>query len=330
MELTYTDASWARAGALRAFSLDMEFGGGEATNDFELAVPPGVFLEVGALVYADGTEYGGVVDGFGIDCSKSPAKRTYTGRTWHGVLAGKVVVPEGDHFSVEGDANACVAAVIDRVGDCGLFEAESAPSGIEVPRFDLPRFCDAYTGLRRMLASAGARLSVARERGRVLLSAVPASPTVETSATCASLRLAANERPVNHLVCAGEGEGGERAVVHLYADASGAVSREQSLFGLDEVAELYSFTTADEERLVEGGTERLRGYQDAVEASMSVPEGGPLTVGDVVSCRVPEAGASASAEVESVVVSVGPNGARVSPQLGEAAAAEAGARRREP
>lgn len=62
MDLIYTNADLVDQGVLQDCVLDLAFGTDE--NDFELEVPAdGVTLEAGALLYMEGTEYGGMVDG---------------------------------------------------------------------------------------------------------------------------------------------------------------------------------------------------------------------------------------------------------------------------
>ncbi len=322
VDLTYTDAGHKRVGILRKFEADIEFGSKDASNDYVLTVPMDFSLELKALIYIDGTEYGGVVDGTGIDYSDEIPKKTYTGRTWHGILARKIILPEGENYTVSGDANACIQAVINRVGDSdSLFKVASEASGIKVTNYKFERFCDAYTGLVNMLKSVGARLSIVRKNGYTWLSAVQAEPTTVVAASTPEFKGSYNSRPVNHLVCAGEGENNERVLVHLYADKDGNVSSKQSLFGLDEVAELYSFTSADADQITEDGTDKLKDYQDATEASMDVPEGEAKTIGDQVVCYDANTGFRASAEVEIVNVTIDKDGITIKPSLGEAQAA---------
>lgn len=319
MELIYTDAERATRSVLRKFSLDIEFGGDTATNDFRLTVGMGVSIDIGALIFIDGTEYGGIVDGWGVDYSGTIPKRTYTGRSWHGILYRKVVKPVGEHFTVSGDANACIASLMSHIGNSEVFRVVDSDSGIVISSYQFKRFCDAYSGLRNMLASVDARLSIVRERGYVWLSAVPATVSTETSATASGLKIEDNLRPVNHLICAGEGENEERVVVDLYADSEGNISQTQSLFGIDEVSELYSFTTADREQITEDGTDRLAEYQQSTEASMTIPADRTYTVGDVIKSRDAIAG-SATAQVDTVTVTVDKDSISVSYSNGEAQA----------
>ena len=64
---------------------------------------------------------------------------------------------------------------------------------------------------------------------------------------------------INHLVCAGEGEGIDRKILHLYVQKDGSIGQAQYYNGLDEREALYSYTSVeDDAKLLEEGTERLR------------------------------------------------------------------------
>lgn len=90
MDLIYTNAKRVDQGVLSAFAFDLSFGASE--NDFEMTVGKSeAVLEPGAFVYMEGTEYGGIVDG--RKTRTSDENITYKGRTWHGILNSKVIVP---------------------------------------------------------------------------------------------------------------------------------------------------------------------------------------------------------------------------------------------
>lgn len=315
VELIYTDAAHNRKGVMRDFILDMEFGGGSASNDYVLRLPLSQKVDVHGFIFIDGTEYGGVVDGDGVDYSTEIPQRVFSGRSWHGVLAHKVVMPEGTNYTVSGDANTCIRAVITRVGLADLFTVVSESSGMTVNSYKFDRFTDAYTGLRKMLATVGAYLEIKREFGKVWLAAKPLSDVTETPASSVGMKAQANTRPVNHLVCAGEGEGEQRVVVHLYADAKGNISQKQTFFGIDEVAETYSFTSADVESLTENGIERLASYQNSVTADMEPNE--TKQIGDLITCFDPKTGFAVASAVEQVNVTVNQDGITVKQTLGD-------------
>lgn len=318
-DIVYTDAEGRDQGILSGCKLDVEFG--DRGNDFELTCPEDVRIDYGAYVYVEGTEWGGIVDRANPDTAEHVVR--YKGRSWHGVLGGKVLCPGSgeDRISVSGDANAALAEVVRRCGLEGLFSARGVPSGIAVS-FSFRRFCDAWSGIREMLSAHGAKPRLSFDGERVEIWAEPAadySAPEEWDSDRADVELEHDARPVNHLVCAGEGELGERVVVHLYADASGAVSEDQSLFGEDEVAAYYNYTNADAAQLREDGGKRLEEMQSADSCSVSVASGS-YGLGDVVGANDPLTGRQVSAAISCVTAIVSNGFATVSYKAGQAGA----------
>lgn len=315
MRLICTDASWRDLCALGECTMDMEFGdGGDDANTFELRIPVGSApdgLAFGSLVYVDGTEYGGVVDDIGSDTTGKVHKALFGGRTWHGVLEGRVLRPDrgADYLSVSGEANAVLLQLVHRMGLAGLFAVDASDSGIRVShRF--ARYVAGYTGLRAMLAPAGAKLAMRWDGGRVVLSAAPrrdwSSEEFEGRRTPIRINLAS--RPVNHLVCLGKGDLAARTVVDLFADEDGNVSKTQTLFGVDEVELAYDYSSAEDDELEEQGRKRLAELQDA--STCDVPElpSADFDVGDVVGGRDSRLGIYVSAPIARKVVTIGKRG----------------------
>lgn len=286
-DIVATDSAHRDLCVLRGCRLDVEFGDSGA-NDLELTVDAssGQRVAMGALVYIDGTEYGGVVDASEADSDTGTVR--YTGRSWHGVLAGKVVQPPPgqDHRTVSGEANSLLLSLIGLLDLGDVMTASAEDSGIEVSGFSYDRFCDGYSGARKMLASAGARLAVAYDStiGRAVLSAAPSVDwSTGPDSNMAAVEVRRVHRCVNHLISLGEGEGASRVVRHDYADADGNVSQVRTLAGADEITEVYEYTTADASQLAERGPERLRELQDhgSLKASIEGDEY-EYAVGDVL------------------------------------------------
>lgn len=283
-DICYTDASSVDVGVLRGASLNTVWG--DSGNDFELTVdiasPERV--EDGALVYVEGTEYGGVVDE--REASSSDGTIRYRGRSWHGMLRDRVLCPDAgaDYLTVSGEANAVLLSLVSRMGLSDVMTVSSAASGIEV-KHQFARFTDAYSGIRAMLSASGARLAVAYDSvaSRAVLSAVPVvdwsdGPTSDQ----AGVDVTRVSRPYNHLVCLGSGELRDRVVQHWYADEAGKVSGKQSLFGVDERATTYDYSNAGADELSVEGPKKLAEYQraDSMDATLDVD--GAYAVGDVV------------------------------------------------
>lgn len=308
-DICYTDAAHADVGVLRGASLNVTWG--DSGNDFELTVDlaSGARLEDGALVYVEGTEWGGVVDE--REASQSDGTLRYRGRSWHGVLRDRVLCPDpgADYLTVSGEANAVLLSLVSRMGLGDVMTAPVAASGVTVKHTF--RYCDAYSGIRAMLAASGARLAVAYDAtaGRAVLSAVPIvdwsdGPTSDV----ADVDVTRVHRPYNHLVCLGAGELRDRVVQHWYADERGNVSGTQTLTGVDERATTYDYTNASAEELAQDGPKKLAEYQAADSMSATLALDGSYAVGDVVPGTDVDTGTEVSVTVGTVDVTVTDDG----------------------
>nr|WP_073294076.1 hypothetical protein [Parolsenella massiliensis] len=309
-DICYTDAARRDVGVLRGTSLNVTWG--DSGNDFELTVDlaSGARLEDGALVYVEGTEWGGVVDE--REASQSDGALRYRGRSWHGILRDRVLCPDpgADYLTVSGEANAVLLSLVSRMGLSDVMTAPATASGVTV-KHTFDRYCDAYTGIRKMLAASGARLAVSYDAaaGRAVLSAVPIvdwsdGPTSDV----ADVDVTRVHRPYNHLVCLGAGELRNRVVQHWYADAKGNISQTQTLRGLDERATTYDYTNASAEELAQDGPKKLAEYQAADSMSATLALDGSYAVGDVVPGTDIDTGTEVSVTVGTVDVTVTDDG----------------------
>lgn len=90
MDLIYTNESLEDVGVLLNYELDMAYGIDE--NNFECTVDTESHCcQAGYYLYIEGTEYGGIVDNIQVDTESKSV--VYSGRTWHGILGSKVIVP---------------------------------------------------------------------------------------------------------------------------------------------------------------------------------------------------------------------------------------------
>lgn len=299
MELIYTDEAGIDRGMLLTASGDFAVG---EENTWSLNIPDPAPISDGCYVYIDGTEFGGVVDN--IETDTGAGYSTYSGRTLQGILATNIVCPPAgaDYLELSGEANACIAAVLAAVGLGAPFEADAGDSGIAVGhRFD--RFCDAYNGLRAMLAASGARLRIRFRSARVMLSAERIRDLTGFDSALHRMTVK-RERAYNHLVCLGAGELRDRAVVHLYADDEGNVSREQSIFGAAHMAKVYDYSNAAEDELVESGTKELESLQTSDSVDLVDELAGDYEIGDVAGARYEPTGATVTEEVSGKIARV--------------------------
>ncbi len=254
-----------------------------------------------SLVYAEGSDAGGMIDGVSIDTSKDVNQVTYSGRSWSGMLASKVICPDtgADHLVVSGDADSVIASIIKRVGLDGLFAASGAASGITVNNYAFERYCNAYEGLQAMLASVGAKLQMAYSGAskKIVVSASLKEEVSFDSDTQPGIKMTKSYLRTNHLICLGKGEGAARERCDWFADEKGNVSERQTLFGVYEIAETYEQTSSEYDKLKEDGKKKLIDLQDSDSIELSIDDAGEHDVGDTVSANEVNYGIAASAAI---------------------------------
>lgn len=267
MDLIYADENKRDIGVLSAFEMDMAYGADE--NDFSCTVDRGDHCcREKYYLYVEGEEYGGIIDDIGV--STGEEEIYYSGRTWHGILEAKVIEPDAssDYLVLTGEANEILQDLIERLDAEDLFEASSEDSGIEVSNYQMPRYCYGYTGILKMLKDAEAKLKMNWHQGKVILSAEPRadySQDEEFDTSQVDLRLKKRYRPKNHIVCLGQGDLKDRAVIHIFTDENGGIQpylkegvtealqdsdyildkSQQVLFGHEENAEVYDVPNAE-------------------------------------------------------------------------------------
>lgn len=297
------------------FELDLAFGSDE--NAFELTCAEVLAPAEGQLVFVDGSEYGGVVDEASYEAGRDATGTvTCKGRTWHGILAGKRLLPDSSsgYLSVDGKAGEVLASLIARMGLSGLFSA--APDDTAVS-YTFERFCDGYSGLKALAKANGRKVAMRRKGGKVEISLPPAVDYAsKVDSDLLDFTLTSVHRCVNHLVCAGTGELEDRAVVHFYADSAGNVSHTQSLFGVDEICALYDYSNADEEKLEEEGKKKLQEYQTQGSVEVEAHDDIDVDVGDVISARDNAHGRTVTATVAKKIVKVSRGVATYSYEVG--------------
>ena len=297
------DSAIGNVRELSDFSMDLAFGSDE--NSFTLECEAAHAPIEGQFVFIDGTEYGGVVDEVSYEAGREASGTVLCkGRTWHGILAGKRLLPDSGsgYLSVSGKAGGALASLIERMGLSGLFSAAYDDSAI---KYTFDRFADGYSGLKAMAKANGRKVAMRRKGGKVEISLPPIVDYAnKVDSDLLDFTLTSVHRCVNHLVCAGTGELENRAVVHFYADAAGNVSHTQSLFGVDEICALYDYSNADEEKLEEEGRKKLQEYQTQGSVEVDAHDDIDVDVGDVISARDNAHGRTVSAEVAKKIVKV--------------------------
>ena len=309
MDLIYTNSERADIGVLSAYAFDLSYGASE--NNFEMVIGTAeAKLDYGAFIYMEGTEYGGIVDAKKARTNSESV--TYKGRTWHGIMNSKIVVPfAGDDYAVvAGEANEVLSILIEIVGLSDLFKVKNESSGINIERYQFKRFCRLYDGIADMLADNGAKLKIVWKNQAVELSAIPIDDYTKApiDGDIATLTVEQHEKKVNHLVCLGRGELSDREIIHLYADQNGEISETQYYTGLEEVADTYD--NSNSEDLRSDGVKRFKELRDNDKAEITLPENDELAydIGDIVEASDVQTGVAATASVTQKIVRIN-NGA---------------------
>lgn len=308
MDLIYTNRNRVDQGVLSAYALDLSYGAEE--NDYELILSAEeASLDFGAVIYVEGTEYGGTVDGRKSTTGADTV--TYMGRTWHGIMNSKVIQPDPgeDYLVVSGDANEILAFLVARLDLSGLFLAEESLSGMNISNYKFSRYCRAYDGMRAMLAAHGAKLKIEWKGRKVHLSAVPITDYTKMpiDGDVATLTVEQHRQTVNHLICLGRGDLAEREVIHLYVDQFGRIGDVQYYTGLDEITDTYENTNAESsDALRTDGIKKLTELCGTDTAEIAITESADMIydVGDIVGASDVASGVSVTETVVQKIVKI--------------------------
>lgn len=318
MVIVIADKTGKALRELADYELEVAFGDDE--NTITLTTDADVMAPQDGYVYIDGTEYGGTIDQ--IKSGTSTNTLSGTGRSWHGILAGKRIVPSSgqSHVVVSGQVSTVLQQIIELLDLDDLFEAPATESdAVAISSYQFERFVDAYTGLKAMCLANSLKLTMRCVSGKVLLGAkavVDYGSKVDSDLL--DFELTVISRCTNHLICGGTGENENRAIVHFYADSEGNVSHTQSLFGIDEIEGFYDYSNADEDQLEEDGKKKLEEMQTTGEVEVSVHEDLDINVGDIVTGRDNKTGMVVSAPIAKKIVKVSKGVAAFSYEAGTA------------
>lgn len=297
--LTVSKADGEDIAGTEDYVLDLSFG--DTGNTLEVFAPS-IPIKDGCLVSIDGTEYGGIIDTASDSLNGGVSTTTWSGRTWHGMLASKILVPSTDYINISDKAQTAIESIISMADFASVFGAKEGQSETVI-KCQLPRFCDAYTALRHLASAAGSRLRIQRSDGKTLIWLEPLTDN-RLDSDALDYKSKTSYHPVNHLVCAGKGELASRTVINLYADRAGRISKTQSLFGQDEVAMLYDYNNVDDAELEKEGTKKLKELQAQSSVDVTVHDGLNLYVDDVVVAENQDTGRRTQATIGKKIVKV--------------------------
>lgn len=308
MDLIYMNVEKEDIGVLLDSTLDMAFG--EDENDFECKLAKSSHCcKKDYYLYIEGTEYGGMIDDIGIDTNNEEV--TYYGRTWHGILNSKILEPDAgeDYLTISGEANDVITILIVRMGLTSLFAASNEDSGINIANYKMNRYIAGYDGIRKMLKAAGAKLHMEFLNGTVILSAKPIvdySEDEQFDTDQISFKIKKKGNPINHVVCLGKGDLAEREVIHVYADKNGAISNQQSMKGILEVAAIYdNANTESSEKLEQGGIDIITASWNSDEIDFEFEaDKESYDIGDIIGAREEVTGIEVRAEITKKIVTI--------------------------
>ena len=301
---------------------DCAWGSGE--NDFELTLYDGTVLPDRGLVYVDGTEVGGIVDHMKDELSDGVSVVTYSGRSWHGILAGKVLQPDSgqDYLKVSGPVNQVLSNLLARIGLADVFKVR-ADSTKTIPTFQFDRYCTAYDGIRRMLAANDLKLMFQEVDGTVWMYAKPIVDHNDTvDSDLVDFSITKDYRRTNHMIGLGKGDLRNRLVVHYYADGSGKVSNTRTFGGRDEIAAVYDYSSTEKDELDKQTKKQLQDLQGAGAVDVTVHDGLSLDVGDRVAGCDHVTGLTVTAIVLKKIVKLSGGLLSVSYEVGDAASSK--------
>lgn len=326
-------------GVLDDYTFDLAFGNDE--NDFECKMKrKNHCCNGGFYLYIEGTEYGGIIDNIKSDTRSDEV--TYYGRTWHGILDSKCIVPlkSGEtstedvtlkltntsgasyvdkYLIISGEANKVLAWLINRLELSAIFEASTDDSNIEINNYKFNRYVMGYEGIMKMLKSFNAKLKFSFESGKVVLNAEAAidySLDELMFSDKADVTIARNYNSVNHLICLGSGELDQREVIHLYTDSNGNISETQVLTGKDEIVEVYDDTSSED--LEADGIERLKELwnEDQVKTDFDSNKSS-YDIGDSIGASDYVTGIEATSTISKKIVTINKGRIKISYKVGE-------------
>lgn len=218
MDMIYADANFEDIGVLQDYSFDECYGTNDNTFQCKVQKYNHVCRE-DYILYVEFTEYGGIIDR--IESDTKSGEITYIGRTWHGVLNSFVIEPPvgGVYRVYSGEANNVIRQIISDIGLSSMFVVSTDNSGISVSNYRV-RYEKVYDVIRDMLFAYQGKLYMYYRDGKIYMGAVIAANFAgneEFDSSQVPFKVGQTFNNVNHLICLGNGEAEDRAVIHLFA-----------------------------------------------------------------------------------------------------------------
>ena len=278
---------------------------GTDENDFELTIedPSAPEIERGWYFWIDGSDVGGRIVDRRVAVSGGVSTATWIGQSWTGMLAAKILQPDAnqDYLTVSGKLPDILKSLLKRIGLDSVFTVDSSDaSTLSNWMFQNPRYVDAYTGFRNLLASCGRRLDFQAKDNHILLGITPVGIIDNTiDSDLVDFKAETNRRAVNHLIGLGSQELKNRLVVNY-------LSQTQTLVGADEVCATYDYSNADLGTLQSETKKHLQELQTggSVEVTLSDEVGDGLRVDDKIVATDQASGVNVTAVVTKRIVKI--------------------------
>lgn len=259
------------------------------TNDFQINASYASWIPeiaIGDLIYIPGTEIGGIIKN--ISSATNTGNIYLKGYTWRGYLSKRVIRPPtgSDYYIAVGELNNIIRSLV----DIPNFVVPQINTGIHV-HYQFERYCSVLDGIEKMLQTVGCRLDIqyiqTETGGYIQVQAVKAGMygnTIEYSQdSMIDFNSTDDQMGVNHLICLGKGELKDRIVIDLYADKDGNISQNKTIRGIDEIVETFENSGAEEETLIESGTNRLQEHISKKSFTATIKQTEKeLFIGDIV------------------------------------------------
>lgn len=254
-------------------------------------------MTFGGRLFVAGTEIGGVIGDVYTDTQTDSV--SLLGLTWRGMMARKIIRPPTgqDYKTVSGELNQIIREVTAGMfGD--IIQVTGAGTGKTVSSYSFDRYTTVLAGLEKMLKAYGYRLKFAYKTGVPGGSGwceVGAVPIVDRSGEIElsqdnrlNFTIEDNRTGVNHLIVGGMGELAERAIVDLYVQADGSISRTRQYYtGVQEIAEFFDYpATSDADELAAAGEKYLADVSSRKTFRMNVQSLDiDIDIGDIIGGR---------------------------------------------
>lgn len=257
------------------YPYDIEVGG---SNTFELSIPISDWksdLTYGKRIYIPGTEYGGIIQAIESDTSKDTI--FVRGYTWRGYLDKKYV-----RGTYTGGLNTIISSMLG--GFTGAFLASGSPTAYG--SITLSSFTSIADALDALLTPIGYKLQIryvqTATSGYAELAAVPSGQYGDevSQDNLINFSVLDDRMSVNHLIVSNGTTSAD-----VYADKDGNISTTQTLFGIDEIADIYKVTGSSD--LVADGKDKIKDMisKRTMTATFGNVDDIELDIGDLVTGR---------------------------------------------